>query len=558
MLNWNIDPYDRDNTVGFTVAESAYINETMGANVILNISPNLHEVYKTVDQQVALTLYAALGYCPRLYSTKMGSLHSPTSIMLDFVRRISMQEYVPETQINIRLYTITRNITDTFSELDANLTEEKYISIGLMRDRYHKIRTYINKEQRVLILVSNRDIDNEMVRKILAIAPAVLNMPAKQEAIGPAYSAEAVQKILAHLVDADGTEFFKEFKAWLKLLNIEEVQKRQMLAQAFADLQRAEGSEIDSLVSHARENVRACEQHLKETLATFEQAIKQQYAYLYTKDQSDSKYSEWIEYLVKHNSLKKIFYNDNSDIGMIITVPLLYWDPKAFDKLKNNNMSGFNCYKDKAAQAYADTYAAEALDSIFEDIFRTQRLTLYFCNNIKLSLTTGTVGDMHSVSNSSLLGGIPNPHLRYYNCWGSNAPEIRRYVQQGDYIMAFQQICTAMSGINLLDSTVINRWLRHIYTEPYAVMGSCKCLRDAENPDRLYSFLELVQLRCDEIRRIKKAEEAAQSVKCKVTPDTATVYTDAEPAPVIDIINELDDIIVNEDGDDEINENLFG
>lgn len=77
MLNWNIDPYERDNTVGFTVAESAYINETMGANVILNISTNLNEVYKTVDQQVALTLYAALGYRPSLFITKMGGLHSP-------------------------------------------------------------------------------------------------------------------------------------------------------------------------------------------------------------------------------------------------------------------------------------------------------------------------------------------------------------------------------------------------------------------------------------------------------------------------------------------------
>lgn len=57
--------------------------------------------------------------------------------------------------------------------------------------------------------------------------------------------------------------------------------------------------------------------------------------------------------------------------------------------------------------------------------------------------------------------GIPNPHHHYYNCWGDNKPNILRALQEHDYVLAITQVFAAMGGLNLTDTPVMEKFIRH-------------------------------------------------------------------------------------------------
>ena len=74
---------------------------------------------------------------------------------------------------------------------------------------------------------------------------------------------------------------------------------------------------------------------------------------------------------------------------------------------------------------------------------------------------------------SAQLKGIPNPHHKYYNCWGDNEPEIQCALADRKLDIAYAQIITAMVGINISDTAVMSKFVENeLYT-----YRNVKCLR---------------------------------------------------------------------------------
>ena len=102
-----------------------------------------------------------------------------------------------------------------------------------------------------------------------------------------------------------------------------------------------------------------------------------------------------------------------------------------------------------------------------------QLLKDIFLNNIyKLCIESGVILDtqhnniqytepytIRGVSKENLKG-IPNPHHRYYNCWGDNKPNIVNAMMNKDYITAILTCFAAIAGLNIADVAVMEKFIQ--------------------------------------------------------------------------------------------------
>ncbi len=56
--------------------------------------------------------------------------------------------------------------------------------------------------------------------------------------------------------------------------------------------------------------------------------------------------------------------------------------------------------------------------------------------------------------------GIPNPHIYQYDCWGDNKAPILAAMSENKFDIAYAQIKSALAGINIMDSPVLNAFCR--------------------------------------------------------------------------------------------------
>lgn len=60
---------------------------------------------------------------------------------------------------------------------------------------------------------------------------------------------------------------------------------------------------------------------------------------------------------------------------------------------------------------------------------------------------------------------FPNSHIYEYNCWADNENLIRKYLENGDMSSAYLQIKSALSGLNISDSAVLERFVYRKYAK---------------------------------------------------------------------------------------------
>ena len=73
--------------------------------------------------------------------------------------------------------------------------------------------------------------------------------------------------------------------------------------------------------------------------------------------------------------------------------------------------------------------------------------------------------------------GVPNPHIYGYNCWGDNLPHIRRALEEGKNDIAFEQIKSALAGVDVTDGDVMTEFCRILNDEGFA---DIPCITDNE------------------------------------------------------------------------------
>lgn len=181
---------------------------------------------------------------------------------------------------------------------------------------------------------------------------------------------------------------------------------------------------------------------------------------LYTLEDEDSKGTDLKNFI--QNCGDKISYINFTDNKLYISYvsKLIYFEPDLLKRYFDSSRS--NCVKE----------APDYIKQLLKDIFFENKYELLLETAFLLDIRTHSIywKESFSLRNCyyNMLKGIPNPHHKYYNCWGDNQSNIVRALVDKDYITAITTAFAATSGLNIADTAVMEKFIRdelYRYTE---------------------------------------------------------------------------------------------
>lgn len=194
-------------------------------------------------------------------------------------------------------------------------------------------------------------------------------------------------------------------------------------------------------------------------------AIKGEYL-LYNLEDENSKGEELKRFFESCGNKVTYIKFTNKTLYIVYRTQLVYFESnllqRYFDTPRNNCVNSSPDY----------------IKQLLKDVFIEQKYNYLIESGVALNIETNTVAyrdpaSLKSISSTELLG-LPNPHHAYYNCWGDNQPNIIRALENKDYITAITTAFAAMSGLNIADTAVIEKFVR----EEIPNYRGTQCLQD--------------------------------------------------------------------------------
>lgn len=202
--------------------------------------------------------------------------------------------------------------------------------------------------------------------------------------------------------------------------------------------------------------------------------VKAQYLLQVTVNE-DQKITDLQEYFKSCRDKISHIGAANNMITVIYKTPLIYFEENLLKPYFESNRT--NVIND----------APDWVQQMLKDIFFEKKYTLLIESGVTMNLADRRFQYARPESYIEIanLKGIPNPHHRYYNCWGDNQSTIFRALQDSDYLTAFLTAFAAMAGLSLSDTAVIDKFIRdEIYT-----YNNVKCLKNTETGE-IITFTE--------------------------------------------------------------------
>jgi hypothetical protein len=175
--------------------------------------------------------------------------------------------------------------------------------------------------------------------------------------------------------------------------------------------------------------------------------------------------TEFVDYLSKNaiaNEIERLaLYNNNNGIIVTLLTKLLYWDEDYYIRYRDSKLHNII------------TGRTDIQRALLNNIFIDKTIEVLFETNIIIDFQQQSVSYDGGRMENPYDKGLPHPHIRYANCWGDNAPYIRKAFGKQDYIVLWEQIKSTMSGVTIPDGGIFEAFIRDI-TENYI---TCPCLR---------------------------------------------------------------------------------
>lgn len=199
---------------------------------------------------------------------------------------------------------------------------------------------------------------------------------------------------------------------------------------------------------------------------------------LYLTREEDKHAKDLVTFLKScDKNITALKIENNITLTVVYHTTLMYYDPELLDHYFHSTRGNIV------------TEAAEWKQQLMKDIFMEQKYKLHIESTIAINLSENSFryAPLEYYVETEARVGIPNPHHKYFNCWGDNESRIRRAISNADYITALTTAFAAMSGLNLSDTAVVNKFLsEELY---YADYANTPCLEDTETGE-LISIME--------------------------------------------------------------------
>lgn len=159
-----------------------------------------------------------------------------------------------------------------------------------------------------------------------------------------------------------------------------------------------------------------------------------------TKNEQVKELETALKNLYKAKSLTTFDINSGI-LSLEVTTPLEYYDKESYKILRNSTRHN------------ALSSVSEDNKKLFDAIFLTGEVKLILSNSVDLSLTYGSI----VVKAKSDYAAYPNPHHKWFNCWGDYTRPITDNVLDYHWDTALHLITIATAGINVEDSPVMTK-----------------------------------------------------------------------------------------------------
>lgn len=162
------------------------------------------------------------------------------------------------------------------------------------------------------------------------------------------------------------------------------------------------------------------------------------------------KYKETIIRILKYPTVKHIATRDNA-ILVTVESPVTNYIQTDLNRILTDRNT-------------CDHYRIDnKMKTVLINTFIDKKYTLICCNTLKIN--TAQLEYNASTPNPSAIVGnniYPNPHLRKHNCFGNNAPALRKAVLECDFLTIVHIFLAAVNNINFVDSTVFSGFIRDL------------------------------------------------------------------------------------------------
>ena len=193
-----------------------------------------------------------------------------------------------------------------------------------------------------------------------------------------------------------------------------------------------------------------------------------------TYSQASEEVKDFVSILNRDESLYEIAIS-YPYIHFRVIQPLLFVDSESYELYRKKGIIERKCYDSETSLRIVDA------------IFRRE-ITLIIDQSFCVNIDDWVCRRSDYLKDGEF--GIPNPHIRGYNCWGDNYPRIIKALKARDYVSAYSQAKSAIAGLNVDDSDVMNKFYSYLSrTTPFKKV---KCIKIPET---------------GELMTIKEAEE---------------------------------------------------
>lgn len=306
---------------------------------------------------------------------------------------------------------------------------------------------------------------NEVLLKISAILPII-------------YEQEVPEELLNAYINCDKQQFNDVYYALVK--DAEEQRQRQEILNKLSSLEEiivsGEARAIEENIRRIRNTIDEYNRALRSKAVELQQLLIRQSSPFWTTQENAAK--EFINYIKEHDLTNITKLNINSEykrLTVCIVTPLLYWEDSFFRRY--DEASTRNCVTSCNSSKRA------LLRNIFLDktvgvTFHTAITIIFASHEVERAPNTLPYGDSPI--------GIPHTHVHYHNCWGDNRPLITKAFMRADYIVLWEQIKATLSGLNIADSTVFDKFVRDLNTD---CSTPCLTLKDTGETMNVRTFL---------------------------------------------------------------------
>ena len=226
-----------------------------------------------------------------------------------------------------------------------------------------------------------------------------------------------------------------------------------LVKNVFGDLERRsrknELDRADRELHQLRESIEELEMRYAEAIKELDSTNIRRLGLLDIINNAVDGESELIDYVMSNKSIEPISSND-TEFDFIVKTYLDTWDPNLYEKMTKNPRSNLFCGYNIGHQEFEPKENRKKfLDAIYSD---DPLLKIKMCGYYKLSLR----GDCSSRRNYKYPRGcddyMANPHLQIFACLGNHASSIRRYLRDGNTMLAIEQCIASCKSMNLTES----------------------------------------------------------------------------------------------------------